>query len=73
MKITALAITALATVASVASADDYQPALRALAAQEPTAPIADTHLLPTRPSNNPLLMWRLLLQLPTRSIMASHQ
>uniref|UniRef100_A0AAV1UY33 Uncharacterized protein n=1 Tax=Peronospora matthiolae TaxID=2874970 RepID=A0AAV1UY33_9STRA len=42
MKITALAITALATVASVASADDYQPALRALAAQEPTAPIADT-------------------------------
>uniref|UniRef100_A0AAV1UVK4 Uncharacterized protein n=1 Tax=Peronospora matthiolae TaxID=2874970 RepID=A0AAV1UVK4_9STRA len=42
MKITALAITALATVASVASADDYQPVLRALAAQEPTAPIADT-------------------------------
>uniref|UniRef100_A0AAV1VKI4 DUF4148 domain-containing protein n=1 Tax=Peronospora matthiolae TaxID=2874970 RepID=A0AAV1VKI4_9STRA len=42
MKITALAITALSTVASVASADDYQPALRALAAQEPTASIADT-------------------------------
>lgn len=42
MKINALAITALATVASVASAVDYQLSLRALAVPEPTAPHADT-------------------------------
>uniref|UniRef100_A0AAV1UK31 Transmembrane protein n=1 Tax=Peronospora matthiolae TaxID=2874970 RepID=A0AAV1UK31_9STRA len=54
MKITALAITALSTVASVASADDYQPALRALAAQEPTAPIADTLASnPTKQQSSP--------------------
>ena len=42
MKFTALAVTAIVTVASVASANDYQPALRVLAASEPAAPDADT-------------------------------
>ena len=42
MKFTALAVTAIVTVASVASANEYQPALRALAASEPAAPDAVT-------------------------------
>uniref|UniRef100_A0AAV1UGV1 Uncharacterized protein n=1 Tax=Peronospora matthiolae TaxID=2874970 RepID=A0AAV1UGV1_9STRA len=42
MKCTALAVTALVAVASVASATDYQPALRALAASEPATPSTDT-------------------------------
>ena len=42
MKFTAIAVTALVAVANVASATDYQPALRALAAPEPAAPEADT-------------------------------
>uniref|UniRef100_A0AAV1U3D0 Uncharacterized protein n=1 Tax=Peronospora matthiolae TaxID=2874970 RepID=A0AAV1U3D0_9STRA len=54
MKITALAITALSTIASVASTDDYHLALRALAAQEPTAPIADTLASnPTKQQSSP--------------------
>ena len=43
MKFTALVVTALvAGAANVASATDYQPALRALAAPESDAPNADT-------------------------------
>uniref|UniRef100_A0AAV1UYU0 Uncharacterized protein n=1 Tax=Peronospora matthiolae TaxID=2874970 RepID=A0AAV1UYU0_9STRA len=42
MKCTALAVTALVAVASVTSATDYQPALRALAASEPATPSTDT-------------------------------
>uniref|UniRef100_A0AAV1UBS8 Uncharacterized protein n=1 Tax=Peronospora matthiolae TaxID=2874970 RepID=A0AAV1UBS8_9STRA len=42
MKCTALAVTALVAVASVASATDYQPALRALAALEPATLSTDT-------------------------------
>ena len=42
MKFTALAVTAIVAVASVASANEYQPALRALAASEPAAPDAVT-------------------------------
>ena len=42
MKLNTFAVTALVAVASVASAADYQPALRALAAAEPAAPNADT-------------------------------
>ena len=41
MKLNTFAVTALVTVASVACATDYQPALRALAASEPAAPNAD--------------------------------
>lgn len=41
MKFTALTVTALVAVATVVSATDYQPALRALAAKEPAAPNAD--------------------------------
>ncbi|KAG2826682.1 hypothetical protein PC112_g9172, partial [Phytophthora cactorum] len=40
MKFTALAVTTLVAVAGVASANDYQPALRALAVPEPAAPNA---------------------------------
>ncbi|KAG7381146.1 hypothetical protein PHYPSEUDO_006428 [Phytophthora pseudosyringae] len=40
MKLSALAVVTLAAVASVASANDYQPSLRALAAPEPAAPNA---------------------------------
>ena len=48
MKFTAFAVAALATVASVASATDYQPALRALAVSEPAAP--DTNTLAASPT-----------------------
>ena len=41
MKLNTFAVTALVAVASVASAADYQPALRALAAAEPAVPNAD--------------------------------
>ncbi|KAF4136390.1 hypothetical protein GN958_ATG14424 [Phytophthora infestans] len=43
MKFTTLAVTTLVAVASVASANDYQPALRALAVPEPVAPVAAEH------------------------------
>ncbi|KAG7375188.1 hypothetical protein PHYPSEUDO_002794 [Phytophthora pseudosyringae] len=40
MKLTTLAVTTLVAVAGVASANGYQPALRALAGPEPAAPNA---------------------------------
>ncbi|KAF4136386.1 hypothetical protein GN958_ATG14420 [Phytophthora infestans] len=43
MKFTTLAVTTLVAVASVASASDYQPALRALAVPEPVAPVTAEH------------------------------
>ncbi|KAF4044143.1 hypothetical protein GN244_ATG03418 [Phytophthora infestans] len=43
MKFTTLAVTTLVAVASAASANDYQPALRALAVPEPVAPVAAEH------------------------------
>uniref|UniRef100_A0AAV1UK19 Uncharacterized protein n=1 Tax=Peronospora matthiolae TaxID=2874970 RepID=A0AAV1UK19_9STRA len=61
MKIFALAITALATVASVASAEDYQPALRSTCRTgDQLHPIADT--LASDPTKQQLLslLWRLL-------------
>ncbi|KAF4136385.1 hypothetical protein GN958_ATG14419 [Phytophthora infestans] len=42
MKFTTLAVT---TLVAVASASDYQPALRALAVPEPVAPVAAEHSL----------------------------
>lgn len=41
MKLNTFGVTALVAVASVTSATDFQPALRALAAAEPAAPNAD--------------------------------
>ncbi|EEY60793.1 uncharacterized protein PITG_13528 [Phytophthora infestans T30-4] len=43
MKFTTLAVTTLVAVASAAFANDYQPALRALAVPEPVAPVAAEH------------------------------
>ncbi|KAF4137321.1 hypothetical protein GN958_ATG13490 [Phytophthora infestans] len=43
MKFTTLAVTTLVAVAGVASATDYQPALRALAVPEPVAPVTAGH------------------------------